>query len=89
MLAKILVEGIVQGVGYRYFVKQSADRLNLVGFAKNLEDGSVYVEVVGSEGKLRIFIEELKVGTRFADVRKVDVKLGLEERNFSDFRITY
>ncbi|MCC7431663.1 acylphosphatase [bacterium] len=88
MLAKILVEGIVQGVGYRYFVKQSADRLNLVGFVKNLENGSVYVEAVGSESKLRIFIEELKVGTRFADVRKVDVNFGLEERNFGDFRIT-
>jgi acylphosphatase len=43
VIAKLVVHGIVQGVGYRYFVKREADSLGVSGFVENLEDGSVLV----------------------------------------------
>ena len=40
---RFLVQGLVQGVGFRYFVYRSADRLGLSGFVRNLPDGRVEV----------------------------------------------
>ncbi len=52
---RFVVRGLVQGVGYRYFVLRKAHILNINGYAKNQYDGSV--EVV-AEGK-RYDVEQL------------------------------
>jgi acylphosphatase len=54
--AEFVIKGLVQGVGFRYFVYRHAENLDLKGFAKNQYDGSVLVCV---EGK-RESIEELQ-----------------------------
>lgn len=46
---KIKVTGRVQGVGFRWFVKQTAQQLNITGWVKNQWDGSVKMEVQGGE----------------------------------------
>ena len=56
------VYGRVQGVGYRYFVKEKAQNLDLFGYVKNLEDGTVEVLAQGREENLQKLIEELKMG---------------------------
>ena len=45
--AKIIVTGLVQGVGYRYFVVRHADKLNLEGYTQNDFSGEVVTEVEG------------------------------------------
>jgi acylphosphatase len=52
---KITVSGMVQGVGFRYFIAREADKLGLKGYAKNLFNGDVEIY---AEGK-REFLEEL------------------------------
>jgi acylphosphatase len=49
---KFLVSGMVQGVGYRWFVARHARSLGLSGYARNLPDGRVEVVVQGPEGAL-------------------------------------
>ena len=53
--AEIVVEGRVQGVGYRDFVQRKAASLGLAGYVMNLKDGKVRVRVEGG----RDLIEEL------------------------------
>ena len=57
----IIVHGIVQGVGYRAFVKAQADRSSISGYVKNMDDGSVEIFAIGQEGKLAEFASMLHV----------------------------
>ena len=58
--AKITVSGMVQGVGFRYFIARAADELNLKGYAKNLFNGNVEIYAEGRQE----FIEKLRIKTR-------------------------
>ncbi len=60
MLARIKVNGIVQGVGFRPFVYRVASHLNLKGYVLNLGDAGVEIEVEGSKEEIEKFIEYLK-----------------------------
>ncbi|MBN1886117.1 MAG: acylphosphatase [Candidatus Krumholzibacteriota bacterium] len=71
---RIRVTGIVQGVGYRWFVRRVATDLGLAGWVRNLHDGSVEAEAQGGEGPVRAFVAELRVGPPAADVRGIDVE---------------
>ncbi|MBI3666610.1 MAG: acylphosphatase [Acidobacteria bacterium] len=66
------VRGLVQGVGYRYFVQRAANELDLAGYVKNLDDGRVEVYAVGTAENLEELASRLKVGPAYADVRGVD-----------------
>lgn len=66
-------KGLVQGVGYRYFVITKAAQLGLTGYAQNLPDGSVAVLAEGSREDLESLIAVLRTGPRAAKVTDVDV----------------
>lgn len=60
MIAKrVIFEGRVQGVGFRYSVKQIALGFDLVGTVKNLTDGTVELEVMGDGDEVSEFIDEI------------------------------
>ncbi len=66
------VHGSVQGVGFRYTTQHEAQRLGLVGYARNLDDGSVEVVACGEAENVNKLIEWLKAGgPRSARVDKV------------------
>ena len=83
-----LVRGRVQGVGFRYFVQREAERLDITGYTRNLDDGSVEVYAVGTAEQLSELAGLLHKGPRWADVRGVEER---EEavRNFSSFEIRH
>jgi tRNA U55 pseudouridine synthase TruB len=83
------VYGRVQGVGYRYFVKEKAQNLDLFGYVKNLEDGSVEVLAQGREENLQKLIEELKKGSFLARVDKLDIVFRKPLNIFYNFRIEH
>jgi tRNA pseudouridine55 synthase len=83
------VYGRVQGVGYRYFVKEKAQNLDLLGYVKNLEDGTVEVLAQGSEENLQKLIEELKKGPFLARVDKLDIVFRKPLNIFYNFRIEH
>jgi acylphosphatase len=64
----IVVEGLVQGVGFRYFAARRAEGLGLTGYTRNLYDGSVEVEAEGDRSLLGEYVVQLKVGPRSARV---------------------
>ena len=57
-----IVEGHVQGVGFRYFVKENADLLHLNGWVRNLYDGTVELTAEGSREALERLLSAVRVG---------------------------
>jgi acylphosphatase len=66
----MVVEGRVQGVGYRYFVQRQAEVLGISGFVRNLYDGRVEIEAEASRTTLNQFTDACKQGPSMARVDK-------------------
>jgi acylphosphatase len=67
-----LVSGMVQGVGFRWFVARHARSLGLSGYARNLPDGRVEVVVSGPDGALPELELLLRTGPAYAQVESVE-----------------
>lgn len=80
------VNGLVQGVGFRYFVRDHARALNLTGFARNLDDGRVEVLAIGKNDKLNDLASALRQGPPMSNVRSVE-QLEANVEKYSDFLI--
>lgn len=68
---RYFVSGIVQGVGFRFFVQREAEKLHVGGYARNLYDGRVEVLAVGSAAQLAAMRTALERGPRFSSVSGV------------------
>jgi acylphosphatase len=68
----VAVRGRVQGVGFRWFVRERARALGLTGWVRNRQDGSVEVLAEGSDTALREFLEVLRAGPSGARVSDVE-----------------
>jgi acylphosphatase len=68
---RYLVSGRVQGVGYRYFTQDAAEKLEMTGYVRNCEDGRVEILAMGApwqHAKLRALLER---GPMFSSVSEV------------------
>jgi acylphosphatase len=72
MTTRFLVSGMVQGVGFRWFVARHARSLGLGGYARNLPDGRVEVVVSGPDEALPALEELLRAGPANAQVKSVE-----------------
>lgn len=91
---RFLVTGRVQGVSFRYFTQQAARELELVGWVRNLADGSVEVQVGGDSEVLERFRQRLLEGPRFASVDAIagddlDADLLVRDLGHRGFEIRY
>lgn len=87
--AHIRVEGVVQGVGFRYYAYRKALELNLCGFVRNASDGSVESEVEGPRGLITEYLQALKMGPAFSHVTNANIEWLPFENKFDSFNITY
>lgn len=65
---KIICSGLVQAVGFRYFVKKTAAQLGLAGFVENLDNGDVLIEVQGSPAALLDFQARIERGNGYSRI---------------------
>ncbi len=65
------VSGRVQGVGFRWFVRELAEDLGVRGFVKNLPTGEVEIWAEGDSAVLEPFVAGVRRGPRHALVRQV------------------
>ena len=82
------VSGRVQGVWFRKFTTDMARTLGIVGEARNLPDGKVYVIAEGMHERLLKLLEHLHQGPKDAAVEKVDVAWGVPQGAHTTFEIT-
>ncbi len=87
--AEIVASGVVQGVGFRYFVLRNAQQLGLKGFTKNLYTGEVLTVAEGPEYLIKELIKKIKIGPSHAYVKDVKVKWGEPENEFENFEVRY
>lgn len=85
---RLYITGSVQGVFFRSFVKENAEKLDIKGFVRNLEDGRVEVFLEGPIDTVKKMVELCRNGPKHAQIRDVEIK---EERyqGFNTFKILH
>jgi acylphosphatase len=83
------VYGLVQGVGYRWYARQMARRLNLSGYVRNRYDRTVEVVAEGQEHTLREFLSHLETGPSAAVVERVDATWSSANSAFYGFEVRF
>jgi acylphosphatase len=84
-----IVSGNVQGVRYRDYVQVSASELGVVGWVKNLPDGTVGVCAQGLPDTLKEFVEYLHEGSLNAKVDAVSVDWRTATKLYDEFSILF
>ena len=82
-----LISGRVQGVGFRVFTQKLAAKMHLVGWVRNLRNGSVEAMVQGEERHVRDFEVRLRSGPQFSQVESFVAKDAQGSEGWSDFVI--
>lgn len=82
-------KGNVQGVFFRQHAKRYAEKYDICGYVKNLEDGSVEILAVSDKASLDKFMEEIQTKPGFGSISSVEKKYSKEIEGFSDFQISY
>ena len=86
---RIIVRGVVQGVGFRMYTQSEASRLGLRGYVRNLPDGTVKIVADGPADAIERLIEWAKHGPPAAVVEDVEVRAGDPTGDFSDFTVRH
>lgn len=87
-LKKIKFQGKVQNVFFRAFAKKYAKELNICGYAKNLEDGSVEIVLLAEEKNINLFLKKIRKNPGYGKIEKEKI-LPIKNNNniFLDFKI--
>lgn len=83
----LVISGLVQGVGFRYFTLQKARALGIRGYVRNSYSGEVEVVAQGEEGTLDSFLRDLRVGPRSAHVTDIRFLWQDEAEMYDNFDI--
>jgi acylphosphatase len=83
----LIISGRVQGVGFRYFVRQKALEMQISGWVKNTSDGKLEIEAEGENQNLDAFIEWMRIGPSRAIIRSFSNSEITPIRNFTNFII--
>jgi acylphosphatase len=70
----VVAEGLVQGVGFRWFAARLAGSCGLTGYVQNLLNGQVEVEAEGDRSLVEQFLRDLKIGPRSAHVTDLHIE---------------
>ena len=82
---RFLVQGRVQGVGFRFFATTCAEALGVAGWVRNTPEGNVEVHAEGDDKQLEQLAFDLSRGPRYARVTRVDAEVRPVE-NLAGFR---
>ncbi len=80
--------GRVQGVGFRYFVQQNAIELKMTGWVRNMDDGSVTMELQGTRNQVDELEKRILKGNYFVHVKelKLEQREPVEKEKLFDIR---
>jgi len=85
----VFYSGRVQGVGFRFTVEETAHRLGVVGWVKNLRNGRVELVVEAEEKILGQFLDEMRKGPMRNFIEDVEVTWSDATDAFTDFEVRY
>ncbi len=79
---RLLISGIVQGVGFRYWAVRESAAFSVTGYVRNLYDGSVEAVLEGPRDDVTSFERVLRQGPPYGRIRRVD---GIDEEPRGEF----
>ena len=79
---RLYITGTVQGVFFRAFIKENAERYNVKGFTRNLTDGRIEVFLEGNAENVNKMMELCKKGPKHSQIKKVEEK----SERYQDFK---
>ncbi len=85
----VYIEGIVQGVGFRFYVKNKAEESDVSGWVKNLSDGRVEIVAEGSDEALDTFVRSLQKGRLGNHIDGMEIIKEPGSGHFRHFYISY
>ena len=92
MYCQIIINGVVQGIGFRPFVYNLAVEHELTGFVLNRGDAGVEIQISGSESQIQKFIQDLKEKkpslARYEQFTPIISPKGIIEKKFDTFKIS-
>jgi acylphosphatase len=83
---RIYISGTVQGVMFRKYIEEQANKIGVRGFVRNMEDGRVEVVAEGVDERVLVMLEICKKGTQHATVRDVQFQ-EIKNQGFVGFKI--
>lgn len=86
---QVFYEGNVQGVGFRWSVKQIARGFDVTGWVRNLADGRVELQARGEPDELRAFLDAIAESELRAHIRKPHEHPLPEATSFNGFTIRH
>ncbi len=84
----LLITGVVQGVCFRLYTQREAQKLGLLGWVRNVRDGSVELVAEGAEQPLRDLAAWCEQGPPSADVTHTEPQWTQATGEFPSFEIT-
>ena len=87
--AEIIASGLVQGVGFRYFVLRKAGGLGLTGFVKNLYSGEVLTIAEGDTAMIEELFKQIRIGPSHASVNNCIIEWSKYKNEFKGFEVRY
>jgi acylphosphatase len=85
----VLINGRVQGVGFRYFVTSRAVSYQVSGYVRNLDTGGVEIEVEGTRQEINDFLSEIRRGPRHGAVMDFQVEWKPHKKQYDHFFVKY
>ncbi|MEK6833641.1 MAG: acylphosphatase [Nanoarchaeota archaeon] len=79
---RMYIDGVVQDVFFRGFIKENAERHNIKGFVRNLEDGRVEIFLEGNNEDVDKVIELCKKGPKHSQIKGIEMR----DEKFQDFK---
>jgi len=86
---RVIVEGRVQGVCFRHYTQQEANRLGVTGWVRNCSDGSVEAMICGDDAPIDAMLAWLNQGPSSATVTNVRTEPATPTLSSAEFIITY
>lgn len=84
---RIKIKGVVQGVFFRKFVKENAEKLGIRGYVRNLEDGSIELVIEGKDEKVNELLDKCKKGPKYSEIKDIEIE-EINHQGLEGFRIS-
>jgi acylphosphatase len=83
--ARILIEGRIQGMNFRYNTQHQATKLELVGFVRNLSDGRIEIDVQGEQEKVDKLLAWCQEEPHSSHIKSILFRYDEPSERYSDF----
>ena len=85
---RVYISGMVQGILFRNFIKEQADKIGAKGYVRNLDDSRVEVVVEGQDKIVEKMLAICRKGSPYSRVKELEIE-DLKSQEFKEFKILH